>query len=80
MRATIFVTISYGLIAGKSYTFSAREETAEECLLYLNEKLHQHGVETLLTFRPADGMIFGGDISTTVPIGVVYQRGYQDHG
>lgn len=78
MKATIFVVITYGVIAGKSHHYTAEADTAEGCLSLLQQRLR--GVVDYtpsLTFRPDDGMIFWGDFSTTAPIGVLYQQGYQ---
>ncbi len=77
MKATVFVTFSYGIVCGKSVFLTEEADTAEECLHKLADKLLKKlDFRPTLTFRPADGMIFGGEISSTVPIGVLYRQGY----
>lgn len=77
MNATIFVTLSYGVILGESMYMTEQAPTAGECLHKLQDRLGQKmGYTPTLTFRLLDGMIFWGDVSSTIPIGVLYQEGY----
>ena len=77
MRATVFVAVSYGMVAGESFSLTESADTAEECLGKLETGLLKKiNWKPSLIFRPADGMIFCGDMSSTVPIGVLYREGY----
>lgn len=77
MHATIFVTIGYGIIAGESFHMTEEADSTTECLRKLQDRLSQKlPYMPVLTFRPHDGMIFCGNISPIIPIGVLYQQGY----
>lgn len=76
MIATIFVSIENKEVT-ESLVLTETKETAEECVEALGERLGEKlGYIPRLTFRPADGMIFCGDMSIVTPIGVLYRAPY----
>jgi hypothetical protein len=77
MKATVFVNIAYGVVVGKSFASTVEADSAEKCLTDLQDQLRKLiNYTPTLTFRPKDGMIFWGEMSSTTPIGVIYREGY----
>lgn len=80
MKATIFITTSYHPLDGAIHRRYMTEiaDTAEECLRRLGDRMRQLlNYPPTLTFRPHNGMIFCTEMSSDIPIGVLYRQGYQ---
>ena len=78
MKASIFLTLNPDSSLFHRATYMTEEaDSAEECLRKLQDRLSQKIGSVSLTFRPIDGMIFCWEISSDIPIGVLYREGYQ---
>jgi hypothetical protein len=77
MIATIFFTLPHGIYSNDPLYLTASGVSAGECLDSLEKQLKsEYQFWTVLTYRPMDGMIFSGEVSTLTPIGVLYREGY----